>query len=164
MEESDDLKINIGAAKTKMPGYINVDIRPIADVQADMRALPDNWKGRIVEIVANHCIEHLAFWEAKEALAHWQAMLKPGGKVIMECPNIQKCAMNLLKYPDRLALGLWGIYGLQTSNIPEMIHKSGWTPEMLIDACYKAGFSKAYEAPPQWHKREIRDMRVEAIK
>lgn len=164
MDDGSDIKINIGAGKSKIPGYISVDLRPIADVQADMRELPASWKGRITEIIANHCIEHLTFWEAEEALVHWQTMMKPGGKVILECPDIRKCCMNLLKYPDRPAFGLWGIYGLQTKPVPEMVHKSGWTAEMLIGACEKAGFSSAYEAPPQWHKKELRDLRVEAIK
>src|SRR5690348_3401520 len=59
------IRLNLGAGRRRLDGYINVDLapEPPPDIQADARALPlpDAYAD---EILAIHLLEHLYRWEA----------------------------------------------------------------------------------------------------
>jgi predicted SAM-dependent methyltransferase len=113
--------------------------------------------------------EHFYRWEAEGVLREWRRLLKPGGKLILELPNLVKCCQNYLdgrkrggKDPDQLAR--WGIYGDPRTGNRYMNHPWGYSPEEMIGLLTAAGFRGAVERPTQFHPagREHRDMRIEA--
>lgn len=163
------IKLNLGCGRKILDGYINVDIvrSPRAtrdpEIFCDLRklSLPDNYAD---EAMAIHVIEHFYVWEVVDVLIEWRRVLKPGGLLILECPDVLKAASNLVKRTDPQE-SIWGIYGDPLECNEYMSHKWGWTPETLTLYLQQAGFGKIREADPQWHgKRKLRDMRLEAFK
>ena len=85
---SNSIKLNLGAGSDIRQGYINIDIRPIEgiDVVADLGTVHKMFTGGD-EILAYDVIEHFSHTEHEQILMNWFGMLKPGGKMIVRCPN-----------------------------------------------------------------------------
>lgn len=142
------------------------------DFQAVIPPLPPEIKAiEWDQIELIHGIEHFFPWQAKQLLAEIRQVLKPGGLLVLEQPDLEVCVRNLLapetvpapSFPGQFDIA--GIYGdpTQTEGNPFMAHKWGWTPKTLIAAVLDAGFSKAEVMPAHYHV-PWRDFRVEAIK
>ena len=166
------MKLNIGAGGRKYEGFTNVDIvaRQGVDIVAEMSKipLPD---ASAEEIMAIHVVEHVHSWEVPIALKEWNRLMKSGGRLILELPDIIKCCKNLLhgvmlggKHPHQLSY--WGIYGDDRARDPFMQHKYGWTFKTLKPLVSAAGFENIHEAETQFHPcgRNSRDFRLEARK
>jgi hypothetical protein len=116
------------------------------------------------ELLAAHVIEHFHGWETAHVLAEWKRLLKPGGKLILELPNIEAAARNLLA-GMRPQMWEFAFYGDHSHRDPYMCHKQGFTPSGIKCAVEGAGFVDVQILPPQTHgPRPNRDMRVEAVK
>jgi len=145
-----------------LPGYINVDIREDADVVADLRVLPFEDESAD-EILSVHVVEHFYPWEIGEMLDEWIRVLKPGGKMILECPNIMKAAQYLLDgQHDQFCM--WVFWGDPGHRNPYMMHKWGYTPETLSALMARHRLREIVERPAQFKLKEKRDFRVEGIK
>ena len=160
------IRLNLGAGRRQFPGYLSVDIGGVAgapppDIKADVRKIPLE-PGTVDEIVAIHLFEHLPRWECESTLAHWHALLKPGGLLVLELPDLVKCCENILKGMDERA-GLWGLYGDPGYMTEPMCHRWGWSAVTLSQALTAAGFKKIKVKPPIFHKK-YRDMRLESYK
>jgi len=138
-------------------------------LESDLRAidLPDDYADHIF---SSHVIEHIPVYDLDKTLKEWLRILKPGGSVAFEMPDVVKCAINILqlhtsrdlKMIDRL--GLMGLYGEQFENRPYMIHRWGWTFQTLAPVLERCGFTRIREAAPVTHMGPSRDFRIEAIK
>lgn len=97
-------------------------------------------------------------------LVEWYRLLKPGGRLILELPNLEKACRNLLKgLNDQMSM--WPIYGDWNRGDEYMMHKHGYTPKTIKGLLKECGFSNISILPPQTHgRRANRDMRVEAVK
>lgn len=173
------MKINVCCGRHILDGWTNVDAvisdHPKAkgkhpQILADMTSipLPDNCAD---ELMCIHGIEHVFPWEAEVALKEWLRLLNPGGKLVIECPNLIKCCKNVLsgytvegKHPDQM--GLWGLFGDHTLLDPFMMHKYSYSPQSLQVMLEKCGFVQCQEETPQWHRAGalMRDMRMVARK
>lgn len=171
------MQINVGAGKRTHPDWWNCDVvqdkdatRPLdALCEATDIPLPDD----VADVVqAIHLAEHLPRWDLEVALAEWRRLLKPGGLLVLELPNLVKCCENYLsgrvrkggKHPDQLAR--FGIYGDPRCKNKWMLHAWGYSPQEMISILNANGFSGAAEHPTQHHVcgRDHRDMRIEARK
>lgn len=166
------IKLNIGCGGRRLPGYVGVDAveRPAADIiaTAEKIPLPD---GCANEIIAIHLWEHFYYFDCPAVIAEWRRLLRPGGTLILELPNLIKCCQNILdgrvrvgKHPDQL--GMWGAFGDPREGDPFMAHRWGWSPQTLTAFLAEHGFVKIKERQTQWHSagRDFRDMRIEARK
>lgn len=169
--------MNVGAGRHVLDGFVNVDVQrsPKAardpDVFADCKSipLPDECAD---ELMAIHLFEHLYYWEAPVALAEWRRLLKPGGLLILEMPDVKKCAANLVRLVDGDdvksidSMAMWGLYGDPNTSDPWMNHRWGWTPKTLKGLLKRSGFGQFAEPQTKWHPigRSNRDFRVEARK
>ncbi len=155
------IRLNLGAGRRPLEGYIGVDIAGEPDVLADVRALPYE-DGSVDEVIAIHLLEHLYRWEAPAALAEWARVLKPGGRLVLELPDVVKCCEQVLAgAKDRL--GVWGLYGSPEYADPLMCHRWGWRSDELAAELRTAGFTRVRVREPQFHKK-ARDMRLEATR
>lgn len=168
----DGVKLNLGCGDKILPGYVNVDVAPSRagrkpDVLCDLQYLdpfPDN---AVDEVLAVHVVEHFWRWEVVEVLREWVRVLKPGGKMILECPNIRRACEQFLTDPAKGAgpgsegqRTMWVFYGDPAWKDPLMVHRWGYTPESLTEVMKEAGLVNIRQEPAQFKLREPRDMRI----
>ncbi len=168
------MKLNLGAGSRRPAGYFNIDIQENPDAPSKLDAighvkslpLPDACAD---EIMAIHLWEHLYRWECDEVIAEWKRVLKPGGLLVLEMPDLIKFCKNIIdgamrggKHPDQL--GMWAAYGDPRTGDPHMNHKWGWSPATITAYLTEHGFTAIQEKPTVYHPagRKHRDMRIEA--
>lgn len=172
------IRLNYGCGRRVLSGWTNVDavINPRAPRTPEvLHALEFNPDGSIIqqtplpdgyadELMAAHVIEHFYEWCAPFVLLEWKRLLKSGGKLILELPNIEAAARNLLAGMSP-QMSMFAFYGDGSHKDPYMVHRMGYTPSSLTQLVINAGFQQVKIMPPQTHgPRPNRDMRVEAIK
>lgn len=158
---TDPVRLNLGAGRQRLEGYLTVDADGEPDIKGDVRQIPLEPES-VDEIMAIHLFEHLPRWETDKTLAHWFSLLKPGGLLVLELPDLTKCCQNILAgQTDQM--GLWGLYGDPKYETEIMCHRWGWTSHALADHLRVAGFRKVKVREPRYHKK-LRDMRLEALK
>lgn len=159
--ESHQLRLNLGCGKQRIDGFTGVDLDPTADIVADIRSVPLP-AASVDEAMAIHVLEHLPRWEAPKALAEWYRLLKHGGMLAVEVPDLLACCQAILDgAPDRM--GMWGLFGDPGYQSEIMIHRWAWSREELLRELKKAGFRRLRVCTPRYHKKH-RDFRVEATK
>lgn len=160
------VRLNIGCGRRILDGWVNIDKAARGrkpDIDADVMAipLPDNHAD---EAMAIHLIEHFYAWEAPDVLKEWMRVLKPGGRLVLECPDLNKAIRFMVSGVDKASLTMWPLYGDPSHKDPLMCHKWGYTPETLSELMEEAGFIDVREEPAQFHAKEIRDMRIVGVK
>lgn len=166
------MRLNVGCGGRRIDGYKGVDAvaRPAADIvaKADKIPLPD---ASCDEIMAIHLFEHFYRWECEGVLAEWRRLLKRGGRLVLEMPDLMKTCKNVVdeamrggKDPDQLTL--WSLYGDPRQSDPYMSHHWAWTPKAIKALLEANGFTAVQQEPTQYHPcgREHRDMRVVSVK
>lgn len=91
--------LNVGSGEVHDADAINVDIRPVADVQADVRDLP-YLSNTVDEVRAYDVLEHLTEGEYSDALVEWHRVLKPEGLLRLRVPNLYSLAMMVCRHAD----------------------------------------------------------------
>jgi SAM-dependent methyltransferase len=121
------------------------------------------------EITGIHVFEHFHRWTCQAVITEWRRILKPGGSLILELPDLIKCCQNIIdgrqgNHPDQL--GRWGLYGDPREKDVFMCHPWGWAPDELIQFLGENGFTEMRHVPTQFHKcgKLHRDMRIESRK
>ncbi len=170
------VRLNLGCGDKILPGYINIDTASSRkdkkpDIIADIRDLK-NIKTEIAdEILSVHVIEHFYYWEVLPLLQGWKRLLKTGGKLIIECPNLLYACQMIVNNPERASqpdqngqMSMWPLYGDPSWKDPLMCHKWAYTPESLAAVLTKAGFTDVKQEKAIFKLREPRDMRITGIK
>jgi SAM-dependent methyltransferase len=170
------MKLNLGCGDKILEGYVNVDVvesragkKP--DVICDLHKLTSFEDNSADEVMAIHVVEHFWRWEVVDILKEWARVLKPGGKMILECPNLISACQELLANPQINAgagkegqRSMWVFYGDPAWKDPLMIHRWGYTPLSLAMVMHEAGLRDLKQEPAQFKLREPRDMRVTGVK
>lgn len=155
------LKLHLGCGKVYLPGYINIDLieRGIVDMVADVRKLPyQDSSAQVIE--SYHLIEHIPKNEVPPMLKEWIRVLTLGGRIITECPDLDKACQRYLNGEERL---LEAIYGGQ--RWPSDAHYYGYNFKRLKELLQKAGFSDIVKQPAQdYHTKNMPCLRVECEK
>jgi len=123
---TDAIKLNIGAGSTVIEGFTPID-RKLGS-EAYPLPYPD---GSISEIRASHILEHFTFAEAKDALTEWTRVLKPGGRIRIAVPDVDKVLAD--NSPHRL----FYLMGGQTDE--NDIHKSAYDKKRLTAIMAQSG-------------------------
>jgi SAM-dependent methyltransferase len=166
------MKLNLGCGDKILPGYVNVDVaesragmRP--DVLCDLHRLTPFENNLADEILSVHVVEHFWRWEVVDVLREWIRVLKPGGQMILECPNLKAACEAFLADPAlRAGPGpegqrtMWVFYGDPSWRDPLMVHRWGYTPASLAALMSEVGLVNIRQEPAQFKLREPRDMRM----
>jgi len=170
------LRLNLGCGDKILPGYVNVDVvqsragaRP--DVICDLHDLAPFADASADEILSVHVVEHFWRWEIRDVMREWVRILKPGGRMIIECPNIVSACQTFLQDPEQFSREdqngqrtMWVFYGDPKWKDPLMIHRWGYTPDSLKELLIEAGLANVRQEPAQFKMREPRDMRIAGTK
>ena len=134
------IKLHIGCGNIYKKGYINIDAYNVSkiDLQARAAKLPYN-NDSIDKIENHHLLEHLDRKECNLVLREWFRVLKPGGQLIIEVPDLLRNIEIFLQssyrerweaYRKEFQYGrIQTIYGLGEKK--GQLHKNGFEKESL---------------------------------
>lgn len=170
------IKLHLGCGPVILDDYINVDGEYAANIPGvvvyDITKefpIPDN---SVDEIITVHVIEHIAPDEVSTMLKEWLRILKPGGMVATEWPDLLKACKFLVDDPSRIysdnkkikKMGVAGIYGnISKHKNPIMLHKWGYSAEAMCKLYRDNGYSRIEIQENQYRKSGI-DSRVVSYK
>ncbi len=161
------IRLDLGVGDKGAPGWIGVDQRRVGGVQPQVVAdvferLPfdDDYAD---EIRAIHIIEHAWPWDALKIIKEWTRVLKPGGKIAIECPDLDKvlALANVPEIPPSFTF--WALYGDPRHEEPGMMHRWCYNRRQLSILMSDAGLVKVQNLIAQFH-HPVRDMRVIGFK
>lgn len=158
-----NIKLNLGSADKHLDGYISVDLfDDKADLKLDARKLDYFRDGTVNEILSVHLIEHISPFDVGDMLKEWFRVLKPTGKVVIECPDVLEICKHFedADKGERYRL-INCLYG--TGNGTSCPHLFGWYPEILTDHLAGVGFTNIEVMPPKFDHWGY-NMRIEASK
>lgn len=162
------IKLNLGCGTTMLDGYVNIDtienefIKP--NVKADITKTLPYESNSVDEIFASHIIEHFRVWQLKEVLNEWRRILKIGGRLVIECPDLEKAIKNFEKYPNDITMNMWALYGDPHFHEPELEHHWIYSYQTLKPILEEVGFTNFKEDLALMHGKPDRDFRLECVK
>ncbi len=141
-EMKDEIRLNIGAGHIPMEGYLNVDFRPLPDIDivADIKDLPFDPE-EVTEIFSSHVLEHFPVEELRRSvLPTWVSLLKDGGTFVAVVPDIASMVKEVAadRMPFEQFIGV--VYGGQ--EYEGDFHFAGYSQESLVQLLEEAGLSE----------------------
>lgn len=169
---AEPVKLNIGCGSRVLDGWINIDlvsrettkkVKKEPDVISDIRKIPleDDYAD---EAMAIHVLEHFHPWEVTPLMKEWIRLLKPGGKLVIEVPDIEKVAAYIVSGIRKPSYTTWPLYGDPSYMDPLMCHKWGYTVDSLKELMKSVGLVNVAREAAQYHFKEERDMRMVGYK
>lgn len=140
---------NLGAGGEYNPYEVSVDLRedPHISFRADIRKLPEDWENQFDIVKANHVLEHLSYVQTAEVLREWIRILKPGGWLKLNVPDLESAAQAVLNaHEGTLLSGV--IFGDQGHPFWRQTPYGGedetgrWLAHSHENNSHKAGFTK----------------------
>ena len=140
------IKLELGPGDKPKEGYIHLDIRklPHIEIIGDCAKLDMCEDESIDEIYTCHLIEHLSWRKIPEIIQEWYRVLKKGGKIIINCPNLKLFCTLWVNGFFVDAQALRSIYGDQ--DYEENYHKAGFSIGTLGYLLAKAGFKDIHDS------------------
>ena len=144
-------KLNLGSGNNPLPGYVNVDILP--ERKPDIISLVDKLEfsgdNEWDLVRASHILEHFEYDQGQTVLAEWRRVLKPGGYLVVCCPDyLRLCWLAIFRpYVYDPLSPKWGkdartlIGGLYALDLPhEFRHKVIFSQRSLTQNLNANGF------------------------
>lgn len=141
---ANDIRLNVGAGSTEIPGFVPLDIQDGTDVT---EGLPYE-DGSVAEIYCSHTLEHIHHSKTAWMMEEFARVLKPGGLLRIAVPDWSKIE-------DQHKSGLMGdelyqawVYG--SYDAPHDRHLARFTSDSLVKAFCRAGFDDVRRWEPEY--------------
>lgn len=168
----DGIHLNLGCGAKTWEGFVNIDFpsnwsgkKP--DIECDLRQipLPDGYADSAYAI---HVLEHFYRWETEEVLREWVRLLKPGGRLVIEVPCLDKVIHKFNQYISQKVeidpqTTMHRLYGSPIYKDPVMVHRWCFAVQELIVLLQEAGLKDVKYSDPEFHHPQC-DMRVSGVK
>lgn len=141
-----EIKLNLGCGDMILEGFINCDLyNTKAEVKCDVSKLPyeDNYAD---VIYASHIIEHFDFYEAFKVLAEWKRVLKVGGRLVIETPDLLESCRKFVNADEQGRLALYGHFFARPW-VDGQVHKFLYTEVQLGWTLGQLGFKDIKRVP-----------------
>lgn len=170
--DGDQLRIHLGCGERRLDNYVNVDLPPgpdsIMDTQADVFGDVPELRfphGSVDEVRCHHVFEHFPRVEALALLIRWHEWLRPGGRIVIETPDLEGSARTLLSdQPLQVKLGVVRhLAGDQAESWA--FHVDHWFPERFRHTLSQLGFGAVAIEQRSWpHSPFLSDVVASAEK
>ena len=157
------IKLNLGCGRDYKPGFVNIDFydKTVCDKTAPITHL--GYSENSVDLIeANQLLEHIGYVQSIYALSEWFFILKPGGHLVIETPDIAKSFRKYLQTKSlkaRKEVLNW-IFGHET---PGYNHVFCYDFACLNELLVKIGFANIKLEQQRTHLYEP-GMRVNCMK
>lgn len=169
------MRLHLGCGRDYRPGYVNVDAdrRADSDVCLDFAEVGAAFSNESVsEVLMIHSLSYLRLWQARDLFRVLRRLMQSGGRLIIELPDLAKCARMALDseaQPESYLEAVRGLYAFDLDQIASRAmftpYAFGWSAWHLKAELEQAGFRDVRVCDPQTHERRLwRDTRLEAIK
>jgi len=113
------------------------------------------------EIELIHGITTFEQWDVEPLLAALRTVLRPGGKLVLEQPDLYKVALAIVAAGPEGAPPVAWVFGDPSFHNPAHMNQWAYNPGMLSRLLRKVGFAQIEKLPAQHHYQD-RDFRIEA--
>ena len=140
------MRLNLGCGDMILDGWVNCDLyNDKAQIKCDVRQLPFD-SDSVDDIYASHIIEHFDFYEAFKVLDEWKRVLKIGGFLRLETPDLLALCKRFVESDEQNRIGLYPQFYAYPW-IDGQQHKFLYTPSQLSWTLDKAGFTAIQRVP-----------------
>jgi predicted SAM-dependent methyltransferase len=161
------LALHIGCGDIHKRGYVNIDHRETGATDMIMNCIYlQDFEDEAADVIESyHLIEHLPRPHSHKdnvntALRYWFRVLKPGGQLVIECPDFHE---TVKQYVDGNTARKDNIFGLD--RFEGDTHRWGYDFNELKSMLTAAGFTDIKRKPPQDYHKELEPcMRIECSK
>lgn len=168
INQNQPIKLHLGCGSKLFDGYINIDGAymqgtPGITIHDLLDPFPIS-NNCVDEIISVHVIEHIMPDQVPILMKEWLRVLKPGGFVAVEWPDILKMCRYIVQDPSRLyssdkrvrKRGIAGIFGdIARYQDPVMLHKWGYSADSMSLLFKDAGFTTTVIESPLYPKTEM---------
>jgi len=158
---SSSIQLHLGCGNVHLKEYLNIDFRKTnaTDYVCDIKKLPFK-DDSIEKIETYHVIEHFSYRGLQRILEDWNRVLKPEGKLIIECPNLDEVVKEYIKGDDNRLVNIFGLQRFDGD-----AHLYGYNFKRLKKILTECGFVNIKEKDPvDYHSNEEPCFRVECFK
>ena len=169
------IRLHLGTGEDYWPNWVNIDSSPnaVCDLRMDFTQIRERYDDNsIAEVAMIHSLSYLRLWQARKLFVDIYTLLLPGGRLIIELPDLAKCAIHALKNENNIGEYLEAVRGLYAFDMNQIEncdmftpYAFGWAGWHLKKELEHIGFVQVMLSEPRTHgPRSWRDIRVEATK
>ncbi|MDB4346469.1 methyltransferase domain-containing protein [bacterium] len=187
LPQNSPLMLHLGCGGKYWKGWCNIDAYPSCESdthRGDLDIDPDVWcnitnipcsPSSVDVIVTHHVLEHFYAYEVQILLTHFYSLLKPGGLLITEMPDLSRILFILKYFPSlpKYSHNLNGrnvvlsqLYGAswESNSSGYPYHKYVWSRDEYCSALQTNGFEVLLSTGSTLSHLPFRDMAVIACK
>ena len=149
IRQGSPVALHLGCGTKPIAGMINADLHnEAADRQLDAADLHEFTAASVDLIEHHHLMEHFSFAQVQKAFQEWARVLKPGGFLVMTCPDLNQVIRKWRRAntDEQREKTLQMIYGSQEHE--GMFHKSGYDLRRVTQLLTQHGFALKYHYAP----------------
>jgi predicted SAM-dependent methyltransferase len=158
MSDGSPIRLHLGCGERYMEGYVNVDFPPEdqsvldtskADMHADLTKLTYD-AGSVGEVRLHHVFEHFDRPTALRLLLDWHDWLSPGGLLVIETPDFERCARAFFMPWRRKRRGVLLRHMFGSHEAPWAVHQDGWYEAKFRHHLVALGFENLEFSRQSW--------------